>query len=180
MQFHNNTIRNMKKFRLAFVGVNDSGKDMVIQMYKWSKSKPEIYCFIEKDRLVSQNNIFKSKMIRIISSNALVSINDINKHSNQLVLIGCLGGTTGNKYFPIISRELFKKGIDFKCIVATPFHFEGRNRIKDANNAIAEIKSIHPVQHLSLEEIKRRHGKLQLSKAFDKIMRIIFELAMKQ
>lgn len=168
----------MKPFKYAYIGVNDSGKNVILQKYEWRQSDMEIHAFIDKSKLYSSSDLFKAKIIRVISGNSslkLVSFYDLIQHSQKLFLMGGLGAQTGNKFFPILSRMLLEKHTNYGCIVNIPFDFEGRNRQKSASKILKELKLYSEVNAISLEYIRRKYGKMKMNKAFFQLMLMYFE-----
>jgi hypothetical protein len=168
----------MKPYKYAYIGVNDSGRNTILDKYHYKHSEYEIHGFIDKAKLYSGRDLLKANMIRVISGNSsrkLVSFYDIIQSSDRLFLMGGLGARTGNKYFPILSRMLSENNANYKCIVNTPFYFEGKTRQKSAEKVLKNLKRYCVVHVISLQYILRKYGKMKLKKAFNRLMLMCFE-----
>ncbi len=71
---------------------------------------------------------------------------DLNKiigaldHSDIVFLTGGLGGGTGSGALPVIARAVKELGILTVAIVTKPFTFEGKRRMKIADQALEQLK----------------------------------------
>ena len=170
----------MKPYKYAYIGVNDSGRNTILDKYHYKHSECEFHGFIDKTKLYSSRDLLKAKMIRVISGNSsrkLVSFNDLIQNSAKLFLMGGLGAKTGNKYFPILSRMLSENHVNIKCMVNTPFYFEGKTRQKSAEKVLKNLKLYSEVHAISLQYILRKYGKMKMQKAFYRLMLMFFEWA---
>lgn len=168
----------MKPYKYAYIGVNDSGRNTILAKYDYHHSEIELHCFIDKPKLYSCTDLYKSRIIRVVSGNSttqLLSLSDIAQSTHKIYLFGGLGAQTGNTFIPKLSSLMNEKKIKFKCIVNTPFRFEGKRRNNEAQKVLKELRLHSHVDSFSLEIIKKKYGKKSINKAFQQLMIMMFE-----
>ncbi|MEI2518101.1 cell division protein FtsZ, partial [Acinetobacter baumannii] len=76
------------------------------------------------------------------SSAAEESIPEIAEHlegSHMVFITAGMGGGTGTGAAPIIARAARERGILTVGVVTKPFHFEGRHRMRLADQGVSEL-----------------------------------------
>lgn len=104
---------------------------------------------------------------------ALESIDDINKVLSQktkmIFVTAGMGGGTGTGAAPIIAETARKQGVLTVGIVTIPFRFEGKRRIEQAMEGIANLeKHVDALLIINNEKLRMMYGDLKLSDAFAK------------
>ncbi len=104
---------------------------------------------------------------------AIETINDIErvlKDNTRMVFITAgMGGGTGTGAAPIIAKAARDLGILTVGIVTIPFRFEGKLRINQALDGIAEMeKNVDSLLVINNEKLRDMYGDLKLSNAFAK------------
>lgn len=104
---------------------------------------------------------------------AIENINDVMQvlqHNTKMVFITAgMGGGTGTGAAPIIAKAAKDMGILTVGIVTVPFRFEGKVRISQALEGIAEMeKSVDSLLVINNEKLREMYGDLKLSNAFGK------------
>ncbi len=104
---------------------------------------------------------------------AIENINDIErvlKDNTRMVFITAgMGGGTGTGAAPIIAKAARDLGILTVGIVTIPFRFEGKLRINQALDGIAEMeKNVDSLLVINNEKLRDMYGDLKLSNAFAK------------
>lgn len=66
-------------------------------------------------------------------------IEDALKEANLVFLVSCLGGGTGTGVAPVVARIAKELGVLSIGIVTTPFRFEGRRKLRLAEEAIRKM-----------------------------------------
>ena len=67
-------------------------------------------------------------------------IEDALKEANLVFLVSCLGGGTGTGGTPVVARIAKELGVLSIGIVTTPFRFEGRRKLRLAEEAIRKMR----------------------------------------
>lgn len=70
----------------------------------------------------------------------LEKIDEFIEDADIIFLTGGLGGGTGSGALPVVARRLKEKNILSIAVVTKPFEFEGKRRMKIANEAIEKLK----------------------------------------
>jgi len=102
---------------------------------------------------------------------ALESIDDINKvlseKTKMIFVTAGMGGGTGTGAAPIIAETARKQGVLTVGIVTIPFRFEGKRRIEQAMEGIANLeKHVDALLIINNEKLRMMYGDLKLSDAF--------------
>lgn len=102
---------------------------------------------------------------------ALESIEEIidrlGVNTKMLFVTAGLGGGTGTGAAPVVAKTARDLGILTVAIITTPFSFEGKKRIDQANKGLAEIKEcVDALLVISNDKLKEMYGNLSLSNAF--------------
>jgi cell division protein FtsZ len=104
---------------------------------------------------------------------AIESIDDINKVLSQktkmVFVTAGMGGGTGTGAAPIIAEAAREMGVLTVGIVTIPFRFEGKKRIAQAMEGIANLeKHVDALLIINNEKLRLMYGDLKLSDAFAK------------
>lgn len=101
---------------------------------------------------------------------SLESINKVLEDNTKMVFITAgMGGGTGTGAAPVIAKAARDMGILTVGIVTIPFKFEGRIRIEQALEGIAEIeKHVDSLLIINNEKLRDMYGDLKLSNAFSR------------
>jgi cell division protein FtsZ len=94
------------------------------------------------------------------------AIENVFTEDATYILLAALGGDTGTTLVRELSRYLSKRGKSFMAICSTPFQFEGKRRIRLAEQAKGILEHSPNFRWFSLEAIRETHGNMLLSKAF--------------
>ena len=100
------------------------------------------------------------------------SIEDIKHYfagTKMLFVTAGMGGGTGTGAAPVIAKAAREMDILTVGIVTTPFTFEGRRRMKQAEEGIAELKkNVDTLIVISNDKLRKIYGNLSLGEAFAK------------
>ena len=104
---------------------------------------------------------------------AIENIGDIEKvlqdNTKMVFITAGMGGGTGTGAAPIIAKAAREMGILTVGIVTIPFKFEGKLRINQALDGIAEMeKNVDSLLVINNEKLREMYGDLKLSNAFSK------------
>lgn len=77
---------------------------------------------------------------RASAEEALDDICDHLQDANMIFITAGMGGGTGTGAAPIIAKVAREKGILTVGVITKPFHFEGRNRMRIAEDGIRELQ----------------------------------------
>lgn len=109
-----------------------------------------------------------------IGKNATIeSIDQIKQilgaNTRMVFITAGMGGGTGTGGAPIIAKAARELGILTVGIVTTPFAFEGKKRLTQAQKGIEEMKqNVDAIIVISNDKVRELHGNLALSAAFSK------------
>lgn len=93
----------------------------------------------------------------------------LSKHTKMVFITAGMGGGTGTGAAPIIAKAAKDMGILTVAIVTIPFRFEGKRRIAQALDGIAEIQQhVDSLLVINNEKIREIYGDLPVSAAFSK------------
>ncbi len=100
----------------------------------------------------------------------LVDIEKVLEDNTRMVFITAgMGGGTGTGAAPIIAKAARDMGVLTVGIVTIPFRFEGKVRINQALDGIAEMeKNVDSLLVINNEKLREMYGDLKLSNAFSK------------
>jgi cell division protein FtsZ len=100
----------------------------------------------------------------------LSNIENVLQDNTRMVFITAgMGGGTGTGAAPIIAKAAKEMGILTVGIVTIPFKFEGKLRINQALDGIAEMeKNVDSLLVINNEKLREMYGDLKLSNAFSK------------
>ncbi len=100
----------------------------------------------------------------------LQNIEKVLQDNTRMVFITAgMGGGTGTGAAPIIAKAARDMGILTVGIVTIPFKFEGKLRINQALDGIAEMeKNVDSLLVINNEKLREMYGDLKLSNAFSK------------
>jgi cell division protein FtsZ len=101
---------------------------------------------------------------------SLESVQKVLEDNTKMVFITAgMGGGTGTGAAPVIAKAAKDMGILTVGIVTIPFKFEGRIRIEQALEGIAEIeKHVDSLLIINNEKLRDMYGDLKLSNAFSR------------
>ncbi len=89
--------------------------------------------------------------------------------TKMLFVTAGMGGGTGTGAAPVIAKAAREMDILTVGIVTTPFTFEGRRRMKQAEEGIAELKkNVDTLIVISNDKLRKIYGNLALGEAFAK------------
>ena len=100
----------------------------------------------------------------------IADIENVLQDNTKMVFITAgMGGGTGTGAAPIIAKAAREMGILTVGIVTIPFKFEGKLRINQALDGIAEMeKNVDSLLVINNEKLRDMYGDLKLSNAFSK------------
>jgi len=112
----------------------------------------------------------------------LESLEDVQQFFNDgtkmLFVTAGMGGGTGTGAAPVIAKAAQEMDILTVGIVTVPFTFEGRRRMKQAMEGLAELKkNVDTLIVISNDKLRKIHGNLNLSEAFSKADDILMTAA---
>lgn len=112
----------------------------------------------------------------------LESIEDVKQFFNDgtkmLFVTAGMGGGTGTGAAPVIAKAAQELDILTVGIVTVPFTFEGRRRMKQAMEGLAELKkNVDTLVVISNDKLRKIYGNLNLSEAFSKADDILMTAA---
>ncbi|MDR2928043.1 MAG: cell division protein FtsZ [Cytophagaceae bacterium] len=104
---------------------------------------------------------------------AIESLQDVRRvledNTKMIFVTAGMGGGTGTGAAPIIAEAAKEMGILTVGIVTIPFRFEGKVRVNQAVEGIAEMeKHVDSLLIINNEKLREMYGDLELSKAFAK------------
>jgi cell division protein FtsZ len=104
---------------------------------------------------------------------AIENIEDVKKtlgsNTKMVFITAGMGGGTGTGAAPVIAEACKELGILTIGIVTLPFRNEGRRRIKQAIDGIAEMESqVDSLLIINNERIREMYGDFKISEAFSK------------
>ena len=101
---------------------------------------------------------------------SLESIQQVLEDNTKMVFITAgMGGGTGTGAAPVIAKAARDMGVLTVGIVTIPFKFEGRVRIEQALEGIAEIEQhVDSLLIINNEKLRDMYGDLKLSNAFSR------------
>lgn len=101
------------------------------------------------------------------------SVDEISKilkvNTRMAFITAGMGGGTGTGAAPIISKVCKELGILTVGIVTTPFAYEGRKRLKQAQEGIASMREhVDTILIISNDKLRQQYGNLPFTQAFSK------------
>jgi cell division protein FtsZ len=101
------------------------------------------------------------------------SVDEISKilkvNTRMAFITAGMGGGTGTGGAPIISKVCRELGILTVGIVTTPFAYEGRKRLKQAQEGIASMREhVDTILIISNDKLRQQYGNLPFTQAFSK------------
>ncbi len=101
------------------------------------------------------------------------SVDEISKilkvNTRMAFITAGMGGGTGTGAAPIISKVCRELGILTVGIVTTPFAYEGRKRLKQAQDGIAAMRDhVDTILIISNDKLRQQYGNLPFTQAFSK------------
>jgi len=101
------------------------------------------------------------------------SVDEISKilkvNTRMAFITAGMGGGTGTGGAPIISKVCRELGILTVGIVTTPFTYEGRKRLKQAQEGIAAMREhVDTILIISNDKLRQQYGNLPFTQAFSK------------
>jgi cell division protein FtsZ len=95
--------------------------------------------------------------------------NALSNHTKMVFVTAGMGGGTGTGAAPEIAKACQEAGYLTVGIVTIPFRSEGRRRIKQAAEGIAELESyVDSLLVINNERIREMYGNLSISEAFSR------------
>lgn len=101
------------------------------------------------------------------------SVDEISKilkvNTRMAFITAGMGGGTGTGGAPIIAKVCRELGILTVGIVTTPFAYEGRKRLKQAQDGIASMRDhVDTILIISNDKLRQQYGNLPFTQAFSK------------
>lgn len=101
------------------------------------------------------------------------SVDEITKilkvNTRMAFITAGMGGGTGTGAAPIISKVCRELGILTVGIVTTPFAYEGRKRLKQAQDGISSMREhVDTILIISNDKLRQQYGNLPFTQAFSK------------
>ncbi|WP_118950692.1 cell division protein FtsZ [Taibaiella helva] len=101
------------------------------------------------------------------------SVDEISKilkvNTRMAFITAGMGGGTGTGGAPIIAKVCRELGILTVGIVTTPFAYEGRKRLKQAQDGIASMREhVDTILIISNDKLRQQYGNLPFTQAFSK------------
>lgn len=105
---------------------------------------------------------------RVACEESMLDIEDILSKNTKMVFVTAgMGGGTGTGAAPVIARIAREMGILTVGIVTTPFSFEGRRKLRQADDGIQRLKEhVDTILIISNDKIREMYGDLTKSEAF--------------
>lgn len=93
----------------------------------------------------------------------------LEKNTKMVFITAGMGGGTGTGAAPIIAKVAQELGILTVAIVTTPFSFEGRTRVGNGSEGLAELReNVDCMVVISNDKVREMYGNLSMSAAFSK------------
>lgn len=153
-------INLIKSIKTTVIGVGGGGCNSVNNMYNFYDSESVKFVVCNTDSKSLSQSICDNK-IQLGSvrnkglgtgSNPLIgreaalesidSILPLIKDSNFVFIVACLGGGTGSGAAPVIAQACKELGILTCALVTLPFSFEGKSRMKIADETVKTLNEI--------------------------------------
>ncbi len=101
---------------------------------------------------------------------SIEEINSVLSQKTKMIFVTAgMGGGTGTGAAPIIAEAARQQGVLTVGIVTIPFRFEGKRRIEQAMEGIANLeKHVDALLIINNEKLRMMYGDLKLSDAFSK------------
>lgn len=105
---------------------------------------------------------------RVACEESAVDIQDIlSKNTKMCFVTAGMGGGTGTGAAPVIAKLAREMGILTVGIVTTPFSFEGRRKLRQAEEGIQRLREhVDTILIISNDKIREMYGDLTKSEAF--------------
>jgi cell division protein FtsZ len=105
---------------------------------------------------------------RVACEESMPDIEEILSKNTKMVFVTAgMGGGTGTGAAPVIARIAREMGILTVGIVTTPFSFEGRRKLRQADDGIQRLKEhVDTILIISNDKIREMYGDLTKSEAF--------------
>ncbi len=93
----------------------------------------------------------------------------LRENTKMVFVTAGMGGGTGTGAAPIVAKAAKDMGILTVGIVTTPFSYEGRRRLKQAEEGIAELKkNVDTILVISNDKLRQSFGNIPASQAFSR------------
>lgn len=112
----------------------------------------------------------KPEIGREATEEAIDQLEEILQTGTKMIFITAgMGGGTGTGGAPVVAKLARDMGILTVAIVTTPFSFEGKKRLAQAQAGIDELKSeVDALLVISNDKLREVYGNLRMSEAFGK------------
>ena len=112
----------------------------------------------------------KPEIGREATEEAIDKLEEVLQANTKMIFITAgMGGGTGTGGAPVVARLAKDMGILTVGIVTTPFSFEGKKRLTQANAGIDELKEeVDALLVISNDKLREIHGNLKINEAFGK------------
>ena len=119
----------------TIVGIGSASKKILNHIHR---NEPDLkFLCIDND----EENL-KNSDTRTLFFKDFASIGRALNGENNIVVILPLGGNFGNDMGQHIIRYLINQNKDISVIATTPFKFEGKNKLQESKNSLAQIEEI--------------------------------------
>lgn len=110
----------------------------------------------------------KPEIGREATEEAIDKIEEVLQTNTKMIFITAgMGGGTGTGGAPVVARLAKDMGVLTVGIVTTPFSFEGKKRLTQANAGIEELKDeVDALLVISNDKLREMHGNLKINEAF--------------
>jgi len=83
----------------------------------------------------------KPEVGKMSAEESLEAIEQIVRNTDMVFVTAGMGGGTGSGAAPVVAQQAKQAGCLTVGIVTKPFHFEGRRRLRQANDAIEDLRN---------------------------------------
>ena len=138
---------NISKQSVKVVGVGGAGCKIINSMIGENSDVIE-FIAVDTDRMSlskcsSQEKVYISWPNNYLPIGVAISesrIKNLLEGSQTVIILAAMGGKTGSGAAPVIAKIAKEMGILTVCVAITPFSFEGKNKMAQANAAITALK----------------------------------------
>lgn len=172
--------------KIKIIGVGGGGSNAVNQIYLSQEAKKADFYVLNTDhqaldaspvpnKLTLGPSITKGlgagavpEVARKAAEESEKEIKDIVKGADLVFITAGMGGGTGSGASPLVAKAAKEAGALVVAIVTTPFSFEGRQRSKQAKEAMQALKEeVDSIIVVSNDRLAAELGGVAFSKAFE-------------
>lgn len=106
---------------------------------------------------------------KMATEQSIQDIHDMLNDDTKMIFIAAgMGGGTGTGGAPVIAKEARERGILTVAIVTIPFSFEGKKRMRQAEEGIRNLREhVDSIIVISNDKLRELYGSLKISEAFN-------------